>query len=322
MIFGLSIVFIYRQVFHNSDIRVLTESLRSALELPGHATLLVLTIAMMPLNWLLEAIKWRFLISRIEVISLRQAVRAVLTGVTISIFTPNRTGEYLGRVFILKHASHIEGILITIVGSMAQLMVTLVTGSISLLFFIYLFPEGFVVLHGYLFYTLAILVISLNLLLLALYFNLSLIIPIKERFWSGYFGRFRKYFRVFSFYHRSALALTLILSLGRYLIFTTQFFLLLRCFSIEIPYPEAIMMVSLVYLVMTVLPTVALTEFGIRGSVAIYFFAFWVEKTNPGTDIFNAGVLAASLLLWLINLGLPSLAGTAFIFSLRFFRKA
>jgi uncharacterized protein (TIRG00374 family) len=321
VIFGVSIIFIYRQVFQNSDIRVMTGSLHSALQEPLHLLYLLLTFALMPLNWLVEAIKWRFLINRIEKLTLWKSFRAVLTGVTISTFTPNRTGEYLGRVFILDHASHIEGILITIAGSMAQLLVTLLSGSIAMLFFIPLYFDGFIVQHGYLFYTIAMLVLALNLLLTALYFNLSLIHPLKERFWSGYFSRFRKYFRVFSFYHRRELAVTLALSLGRYFIFTTQFYLLLLCFGVPVPYLVALMMVSMVYLVMTVIPTVALTEFGIRGSVAIYFFAFWLEKTNPGSDFHHAGVLAASLLLWLINLGIPSLAGSAFIFNLRFFRR-
>ena len=55
---------------------------------------------MMFLNWLVEALKWRYMISKIENISIMTAYRAVLTGITVSTFTPNRIGEYGGRVFV------------------------------------------------------------------------------------------------------------------------------------------------------------------------------------------------------------------------------
>ena len=57
---------------------------------------------MMFLNWFLESLKWRFLISKIEKISINRSIRAIFSGITISTFTPNRIGEYGGRVFCLE----------------------------------------------------------------------------------------------------------------------------------------------------------------------------------------------------------------------------
>ncbi|WP_374166426.1 hypothetical protein [Arcticibacter sp. MXS-1] len=60
---------------------------------------------LMLVNWILEAMKWKFLVKRIETISLWKAVESVFCGLTWAIFTPNRIGEYGGRVFFFRPES-------------------------------------------------------------------------------------------------------------------------------------------------------------------------------------------------------------------------
>lgn len=313
--------FIYKQVFLKTDITSLGMKLKTGILEPANQLPLLLVMILMICNWFIEATKWRYLIARIEKVSFARAVQAVLTGVSISTFTPNRVGEYFGRVFILKRASHIEGILITIVGSMAQLLITVLFGTTALLLFIPQYMTGMVFSHGYLYYMLTILLLAFDFLLLALFFNLSFLTELKERILQNRLKGIRKFFRVFAFYHNRELATVIMLSFTRYVVFSTQFFLLIRFFGLPIPYVEALVLISLIYFVMTVIPTIALTELGIRGSVALYFFGLWISKAYPGCDDFNAGVLAASVLLWMINLGIPAIIGTFFVFRLQFFRQ-
>ena len=54
-------------------------------------------------------------------------------------------------------------------------------------------------------------------------------------------------------------------------------------------------MSALTFLSMSIIPTIALTEIGVRGSVAIYFFGFLSENV--------VGIMTASFTLWIINLG-------------------
>jgi hypothetical protein len=308
-------------VFLKTDITSLWLKMKTGILEPANQLPLLLVMVLMIFNWLIEAIKWRYLIARIEKISFARAVQAVLTGVSISTFTPNRVGEYFGRVFILKRASHIEGILITIVGSMAQLLITVLFGTTALLLFIPQYMPEMVFGHGYLYYMLTILLLAFDFLLLALFFNLSFLTELKEKILQNRLKGIRKFFRVFAFYHNRELATVIMLSFIRYMVFSTQFFLLIRFFGLPVPYVEALVLISLIYFVMTVIPTIALTELGIRGSVALYFFGLWISKTYPGCDDFNAGVLAASVLLWMINLGIPAVIGTFFVFRLQFFRQ-
>src|SRR5688572_25018804 len=58
---------------------------------------LIATILLMFVNWSIETIKWKLAVEKIQRISFFTAFRAVLSGVTFSVTTPNRVGEYFGR---------------------------------------------------------------------------------------------------------------------------------------------------------------------------------------------------------------------------------
>src|SRR5690606_22168034 len=98
-------------------------------------TLSVVT-AMMFANWLLEAVKWRYLCRHIEPISFWTSVQSVFCGLTWAVFTPNRIGEYGGRVLFLKPRKRIFGVVAMGVGALAQLVLTSVAGALSIAWFV------------------------------------------------------------------------------------------------------------------------------------------------------------------------------------------
>ncbi|MGH2552666.1 MAG: hypothetical protein ACRDEB_03050, partial [Chitinophagaceae bacterium] len=83
-------------------------------------------------NWAIEAVKWKISVKKIQEVSFLKAFRAVLSGVSFSVSTPNRVGEYLGRVLYMNAGNKLKTISITIVGSISQLIITLMMGCISL----------------------------------------------------------------------------------------------------------------------------------------------------------------------------------------------
>jgi uncharacterized membrane protein YbhN (UPF0104 family) len=314
-------LYIYHQVFNKTNLSGLLNTLEENMVNHEFQRGLLIVFSLMLVNWSLEAYKWKYLISKVEKVSFFKAFQAVFTGISISSFIPNRVGEFFGRVFILKTASRIESILITVVGSMSQLLITVMVGSIALLVFIPLYLSAVVFSHGYLYYCLVSLVLALDFLLLALFFKLSFLATLKERILRNGLKRFRKFFRVFAFYHNREMATVMLLSLTRYLVFSTQFYLLLVLFDVRIPYLNALVLIALIYLIMAIIPTIALTELGIRGSVALYIFGIYFGQLFPTTGIDNLGIFAASTMLWMINLGIPAVVGTIFVFRLQFFRK-
>ena len=106
-----------------------------------HWFIMIIVLIMMFLNWFLESLKWKFLISKIEKITIKRSIRAVFSGITVSAFTPNRVGEYGGRVFCLDTADRIQAVLITVIGSMAQLLTTIFFGSVGILLLPKYLPE-------------------------------------------------------------------------------------------------------------------------------------------------------------------------------------
>ena len=283
------------------------------LQLKENYLIVVLLILMMFLNWFLESLKWRFLISKIEKISIKRSVRAIFSGITVSAFTPNRVGEYGGRVFCLEQADRVKGILITVIGSMAQLVVTIVFGSIGILLLPNLMSEFDSLLSQFVFaYPIMLfLLILLNTLLVTLFLNASVFSSLLSKI--NFFKKYEKYNEVFSFYNSSELLEVLLYSVARYIVFTTQFFILLQLFEVDITYINAMILIMTMLFVISIIPTIAITEIGVRGSVAIFLFGLLSANT--------VGILSATFVMWVINLLLPALIGTAFIFTLRFFRK-
>jgi hypothetical protein len=320
-IFMVTGIFIYHQIFQKAGLQQLILTLEEDATTLSFQRRFLLVFFMMVVNWGLEAYKWRYLISKVEKVGFLKALQAVFTGISVSSIIPNRVGEFFGRVFVLKTAGRIESILITVVGSISQLLITVLAGSVALLIFIpqYLSKAGFS--HGYLYYMLITLVISLNVILLALYFQISFLTTLKERILKNGLSRFQKFFRVFAFYHNRELAIVMMLSFARYMVFSTQFFLLLQLFDVMIPYFNALVLIALIYFIMAIIPTVALTELGIRGSVALYIFGLYFSQSSLLSEWINVGIFAASTVLWMINIGMPALIGILFVFRLQFFRK-
>ncbi len=272
-----------------------------------------LVVVMMFLNWLLESLKWKFLISKIEKVSIRRSIRAVFSGITVSAFTPNRVGEYAGRVFCLQKGDRIKGVLITVIGSMAQLLTTIVFGLIGILLLPNLMPALDLLLSEIIFaYPIMLFVIILlNVLLVTLFLNASVFSVVLSKF--KFLKKFTKYNDVFSFYNFSELLEVILYSIARYIVFTTQFFILLQVFEVNVSYVDAMILISTMLFVISVVPTIAITEIGVRGTVALFLFGLVSSNT--------LGILSATFVMWVINLLLPALIGTLFIFSLRFFRK-
>ena len=298
-----SFYFIYHQLVENKsfeelDISVLIDTVKK------NKVYLVGVILMMFLNWLVEALKWRYMISKIENISIMTAYRAVFTGITVSTFTPNRIGEYGGRVFCLEKGDRIKAVFITVLCSMSQLLVTILFGSISLFI---LFDE---ILIDKTFLSVSLL-IFLNLFLLFSYFNISHIVNFLGKF--KLIKSFKKYLKVLVMYNYKDLIIAFIYSNTRYFIFSLQFIILLHVFGINISFMDAILSVMLIFFFITITPTITIAEIGVRGSVAIFVLGLFSSN--------DIAILSSTTLLWLINLIIPAIIGSFFIFSLKFFRS-
>jgi len=274
-------------------------------------SLIFIVVLMMFINWMLESLKWKFMIRKIEAISFFTSFRAIFSGITVSSFTPNRIGEYGGRVFCLEKSDRIQAVFITILCSMAQLLTTIIFGSFA--FFIlheqFLEDQYFIIEISR--FSLLVLFV-LNILFVLAYFNVAFLINFLWKF--SFFNFLRQYINVISLFNFKDLLVTFLYSVFRYLVFSIQFLILLHVFNVDISLYDAILSIMLVFFFITLTPTITIAEIGVRGSMALLVFLKF--STNV------IGILSSTFLLWIINLIIPAIIGSFFIFSLKFFRKS
>ena len=265
---------------------------------------LSLVFILMILNWTIEAQKWRLLLVGTEKFSLWKSFQSVLTGVAVSVITPNRIGEYMGRILYLRNVHKIQGITVTIIGSFAQLIVTGFLGLVGLLYYIMNIQQST---------WLTILFVSSILLCIVLtyiYFHLHKLLD-----WTKgitFLRKIRIYLEIVKRFNQPQLIKILLISTARYLVYTIQFILLLKLFLVEINFITLLFTIWLIFWAMAILPTIAIAEIGIRGETALFFLA--PLSTN------HLGIVSSTLMLWLINLIIPSLLGCLFVYKMKLYK--
>lgn len=291
----LCLYFIYRKIIlkeHFEDFVFFLTTINTA----GAACMLVFVFLLMILNWFTEAFKWKYLIATEENISSGLSFYAVLVGAALSFFTPNRVGEFAGRVLVLRPENRIRGALATIVGSISQLIITLLCGLAAL-------PMVVTIVKSVSVWEYVLLIASgivTGFVLLKLYFNIGLLSYITIPFFNK--NKIAKYIHIFKEYSFRQLLHVLFLSFMRYMIFTLQFVLLFRMAHVQMGIVTAFAVVFVIFFVMTVIPSIALIDIAVRGSVALFIL--------QNISVNTIGILAATFALWFINLVIPAIAGT------------
>jgi hypothetical protein len=269
----------------------------------GLTPFLVLAVLLMPLNIAIEAFKWKILADVAQPTSYKDAFKSVLGGIAFSIITPNRIGEYPGRILYMKRKNTIRLISVAILAAFAQFLTLFIFGIIGLLYYNARFPGTMALI------TLIAAVIIL--IIIALVF-------LRFESWSGYF-EYLSWFRRFQTYGHLLKRFTTTLQLQvlglsaiRFLVFTVQYLILLRWMDIPVSPVEGLCTAFLFFWAIAVIPSIALAELGIRGQVSLFLFHNFSTNTM--------GILAATIGLWCINLVIPAVVGSILLIRMRILR--
>ncbi len=301
LISSLLIWILYREIFakENADQiwNLFVENLKSQ-----PIGWLIVVVLLMPVNWIFETMKWRILIQQFETLSFRKSLAAVFAGVTFSIFTPNRVGEYGGRILFVKPENNWKTVVATLVGSYSQLLAILSFGILGFGIFMssYLALDR-IVMQGVIFLS-----VALVLMMLFCFYNINLIIPLAKKIpYAHKLKKIVKNVNVLRDYDNKILNRALLFSALRYLVYSLQYYLILRYFGIPIGLMEGLTGIATIYLFQTSIPLPPLMGLVARGELAIY-----VWKNFSDNEI---NILAATFVLWMINIIIPALIGTVFI---------
>ncbi len=305
----LTFWFIYNRIFTTKNLDEIRLYFSDHLSNGKNLWMLLIAILLTGFNWGMETYKWRFLILKIENISFVRAFKAVLSGVTVSVFTPNRIGEYAGRVVYINEGDRIQAALITVISSLSQLIITMLVGALCGLIYLDSYQPDTV---GDLSLYIGIqLYIILFVLVILTFINTSFLTILLNRI--KYLAkRFAKYTAVFGYYSQTQLFKVLGFSLIRYTVFSVQYFLLLRFFGVQISGMDALILIPVYFIALTAIPTITLAELGVREVVAITIFS--VITTN------EIGLVSTSFTIWLFNLAIPALVGVVFVLRAKVFK--
>ena len=272
----------------------------------------ILVFVLIFVNWSLEALKWKISVQSVQPVSFFRSLKAIFSGVSFSVTTPNRTGEYLGRVLYMDDGNRLRVISLTILGSISQLLVTIFFGLLGLLI---LQPDTATMkLSGWMEWikNLGIIGGSLAFLVLTVfYFRIGWLVK-----WIDKIPAIKKYIWLINELEKTDTTLLmrlLSISILRYLVFATQYFLLFRFFAVEVNWWQGFWAISIVFFVMAITPTIELFEVVKKMYVTKEIFA-----------IFTVNTLAIGFVtttIWCINLVIPAAIGSLLILGIKFFKK-
>lgn len=261
---------------------------------------LIAALLLMPINAALETYKWKLLAASAQPISYLQSLKSYLAGIAISIITPNRIGEYPGRIIYLKRKNTGRLISVTFLGMFTQFLTLFIFGDIALVYYNIAFPGYWqkIVLAA------ALLITSFVALI---FFRFEALDTWLERL--PFMKRFNRYGRLINHFTLRQQWGILGISLARFAVFTAQYLILLAWMDIKLPILEGFLTASLFFWAMAVIPSISLAELGIRSQVSLFLFQSFT--TN------QVGILAATIALWFINLVLPAIVGSFLLIRMR-----
>jgi hypothetical protein len=299
-------IILYQQIFGREDLTIQKLGTVFLHHLSWQkAPLLLLVLVLMPLNWLFETQKWLTLLRKIESISFYQALKVVLVGLSLSLFTPNRVGEYGGRVMMVSKGNRLHAVWATMVGISSQWIVLVVGGWWALMGAFYL---SFMPINSILLGSLILIGGLVSVFLLVIYFNLKQLVLYAGRFkWTQKWSK-KMSDSPFDYYTNRELIQALMYSGIRYLIYSFQYLCLLYFFGFQASIFATFLGILIVYLLQTGIPLPPSTGLLGRGNIALLIFGYL--SIIEGATV---AILSATFSLWMLNVVLPSHLGAFFI---------
>jgi len=269
-------------------------------------TLSVVALLML-VNWLLESLKWQYLSRKLVFISVWEAIEAVFCGLTWAIFTPNRIGEYGGRVMFLPNRKRIHGVFAMAVGAFAQNLITNVVGVLASLWFVYYFFD----LNAWLYLGIVALSLVYLVIFLVFYFHIKWLVNWLDRIL--FIKKYHRFFYIMGRYKSNELIVVIGYSLARFFVFSFQYYLVIHLLLPTIPFVHMIMTVFVFIFIQSALPSLDLLDIGVRSFTAAHLFLYITNQ--------QIAIIAAVSSIWLINLIIPAIMGSVFVFKLKFFDR-
>jgi uncharacterized protein (TIRG00374 family) len=239
--------------------------------------------------------KWRTMLSSVKnKPTYGEAFGSVMLGISFGSFTPGEIGEFAGRALHITDAKRSYLVGLTLLDKAQIFIVTSCTGIMSLVYLTFN-NSLFVVL-------VSIIVACISGVFIV---RLEIIATLGRRFNASFFKKswLNQVLDGFSLLKSRQLYITIFCTLVFHGVLILQMFCLINGFS-KMSLLHAFIGTSAMMFVKSLLP-ISIGDLGIREAGSIFFFSMY--------GISQAAALNASLLLFFINIFIPSIIGTYFI---------
>ena len=268
----------------------------------GYSLLIPLLLVLA--NWYLEARKWQFLAAPVVQLNMVQATRAVLTGLSFGFITPRSVGDYAGRILETPAIGRERLIGAVLLNRISQSFITFFFGIVGL-YFIFSSAPG----KNYFTY-------KWEGLLLFLLTLTSILFLGKGRFWLNSMAEryaakpLVQLLTILKEYSQKDILRVVWMSFLRYVVFSLQFVLILWAAGVDLQLSLMAAGVAVVFLLKSLIPAFNfLSDLGVREFSALWAFSFFAVPEDQ--------LITASLLVWCLNILLPTIAGGINILRLR-----
>lgn len=266
-------------------------------------SLLIVAAALAPLNWLLEALKWRGFFHSASRPTLARAYRAVVAGLAAALITPHRMGEYFGRIWTLAPSQRVPGL---VAGALSSLCNQIAIGAAGMVG-VWGMAQG--VWDQWADPRMVRTIAAASLFgLIVLYLSLPRVLPCLLKFLAGrkLTPAIVKVLQKADLPASSRLHAGLGLAALRYAVYAGQLIALVCFFQLTESVVCLLLAVFSLFFTQTLLPLPALAGLAVRGALSL--------KLLGACGITPCACLASTYLLWILNLFLPALVGTFFLF--------
>lgn len=241
------------------------------------------------LNWWLEILKWKTLVSSVSNISHIQATKQSLASLTASLLTPNRIGEYGAKAIYYSKHLRPKVLFLNFLANASQMLMTILFGLTGLLILGNLFSIPLPSSKG--------LLAALGILTISVFFGV-----VFQKKWWPYFRKIENSFK------RIPLGIkkeTLLYAGLRYLVFSHQFYVFLLFFEVDLQYNIAMPLIFSMYLISSLIPGFVLFDWLVKGSVAVTLFRLF--------GVNDIVILSITASMWILNFALPAVIGSFYV---------
>jgi hypothetical protein len=281
------------------------EKIKTALEHADYS-FVMFALLLVPVNIFLQYKKWQLIcMNSLNISDNRKILKSLFIGFSGGIVTPFKLGEFVARAVPFKNKGIVEVTLATAIDKLFPLIIVSFIGGISALLFIHFYYE-----------VSFFLTLSLVIVFIGLFYFLFLLIN-NKKFWEEivyeklsnikFLEKHVLKFKLLGSISPKVMRQLIFATFFYYLTFTTQMALLIAAFMHQYDLINYLWISNLVIFSQTIIPQVTIAELGIREGSTVFFMNLLGLSAAAG---FNAAIL-----LFVINLVLPAIAGAFLIIS-------